>query len=156
VTKWKHTLYDWLDLKGRAAEMAVLAELMLRGPQTEGDLRVRAGRMDPLPDLPALHAVLEFLAGRGLVIYLTPPGQKRGVIVTHGLYPPDELEKVRQAHAGAALAEDDEPRTLRAAGPPAPALAAEVTALRTELDALKNTVQALAAEVQALKASLGA
>src|SRR3954468_4234109 len=32
VTKWKHTLYDWLDLRGKAAEMAILAELLLRGP----------------------------------------------------------------------------------------------------------------------------
>ena len=76
-----------------------MAELLLRGPQTEGDLRARASRMEPLADLPALQAVLEALAPRGLVVYLSPPGQKRGVVVTHGLYPPEELEKVRQAFA---------------------------------------------------------
>src|SRR5690349_4217574 len=29
VTRYKHTLYDWLDLRGKADEMAVLAELLL-------------------------------------------------------------------------------------------------------------------------------
>ena len=37
VAKWKHTLYDWLKVS--KVELAVLAELLLRGPQTEGELR---------------------------------------------------------------------------------------------------------------------
>jgi uncharacterized protein len=32
VVRWKHALYEWLDLKNRPVEMAVLAELLLRGP----------------------------------------------------------------------------------------------------------------------------
>ena len=48
VAKWKHTLYDWL--KVTKVELAVLAELLLRGPQTEGELRARASRMEPLED----------------------------------------------------------------------------------------------------------
>src|SRR3954454_20075176 len=75
VVRWKHTLYDWLKVS--KVELAVLAELMLRGPQTEGDLRARASRMEPLADLPALQTILEALAPRGLVQYLSPPGQKR-------------------------------------------------------------------------------
>ena len=85
VARWKHTLYDWLKVS--KVELAVLAELLLRGPQTEGELRARASRMEPLADLPALQAILEALAPRALVQYLSPPGQKRGVFVTHGLYP---------------------------------------------------------------------
>src|SRR5260370_8336869 len=50
VVRWKHTLYDWLKVS--KLELAVLAELMLRGPQTEGDLRARATRMEPLPAFP--------------------------------------------------------------------------------------------------------
>ena len=46
VVRWKHTLYDWLKVS--KVELAVLAELLLRGPQTEGDLRARASRMEPL------------------------------------------------------------------------------------------------------------
>ena len=37
VARWKHTLYDWLKVS--KVELAVLAELLLRGPQTEGELR---------------------------------------------------------------------------------------------------------------------
>ncbi|MGE5756281.1 MAG: YceH family protein [Planctomycetaceae bacterium] len=163
VVRWKHTLYDWLKVS--KVELAVLAELMLRGPQTEGDLRARASRMEPLPELASLQAVLEALVPRDLVIYLSPPGQKRGVVVTHGLYPPAELEKVRQAFAqqAVAAAEDEErparPAPARAelsAAAQAPAWAAEVAALRSEVAALRGTVEALAAEVRGLKAALGA
>src|ERR1700716_3021401 len=38
VVRWKHTLYDWLDLRNQPVGLAVVAELLLRGPQTEGDL----------------------------------------------------------------------------------------------------------------------
>src|SRR5262245_53337263 len=52
VEKWRHNLYDaW---KADKTEMAVLAELLLRGPQTEGELRGRASRMEPIEDLDAL------------------------------------------------------------------------------------------------------
>ena len=55
VPRWKHTLYEWLKVS--KAELAVLIELLLRGPQTEGELRARASRMEPLPDLAALEAI---------------------------------------------------------------------------------------------------
>ena len=162
VVRWKHTLYDWLKVS--KVELAVLAELMLRGMQTEGDLRARASRMEPLPDLPALQAVLEALAARDLVIYLSPPGRKRGVLVSHGLYPPAERERVLQeaAQEVAATAHEERPASTRVGGADSPsraesaAQAAEVAALRSELDALRETVQALAAEVRDLKTSLGA
>ncbi len=106
VPRWKHTLYDWLKVS--KAELAVIIELLLRGPQTEGELRAHAARMEPFPDLASLQTVLEALTPRGLVVYLSPPGQKRGVMLTHGLYPPEELEKVRQAVAASGAAGDEE------------------------------------------------
>ena len=102
VPRWKHTLYEWLKVS--KAELAVLIELLLRGPQTEGELRTRVNRMESLPDLAALQTILEALMPRGLVVYLSPPGQRRGVMLTHGLYPPEELEKVRLAFAATAAA----------------------------------------------------
>ncbi len=107
VVRWKHTLYDWLKVS--KVELAVLAELLLRGPQTEGDLRARASRMEPLADLAALQAILEALAPRKLIQYLSPPGQKRGVFVAHGLYPPEEFERVRQAFSNRQAVEDEPP-----------------------------------------------
>ncbi len=149
--KWRHNLYEVLDLKNRPAEMAIVAELLLRGAQTEGELRSRASRMDPIPDLPTLQTMLEFLAEKGLVVYLTPPGQKRGVVVTHGLYPADELEKVRQAHAVGAI-ETVVSTTVAPRSAPSEA----VDDLRREVADLREAVRVLTADLQALKTSLGA
>ena len=160
--RWKHTLYDWLKVS--KVELAVIAELLLRGPQTEGDLRARATRMESLPDLLALQAILEALVPRDLVVYLSPPGQKRGVVVTHGLYPPAEFERVREAFAQTAHSADDEERPARlstarvelAAAAQAPGGVAEAAALRAEIEALRGTVAALDADLRNLKAALGA
>jgi len=42
-------------------DQAVMAELMLRGRQTAGELRTHASRMSPLPDLPAAIAIIDSL-----------------------------------------------------------------------------------------------
>ena len=159
VTKWKHALYDWLDLRNQPVAMAVLAELLLRGPQTEGDLRSRAGRMDAMPDLDGLHKLLEGLAARGLVVFLSPPDQRRGIVVTHGFYPPEELERVRNLARTQFAPPEDEPAPRAhapRAEPPPPGLADEVAALRAEVVTLRDAVQAVSAELRALKDSLGA
>ena len=49
--------------------------------------------MDPIADLDTLRGHLDALAGRGLVVWLSPPG--RGRMLTHGLLPAEKLEKVR-------------------------------------------------------------
>lgn len=163
VVRWRHTLYEWLKVS--KLELAVVAELLLRGPQTEGDLRARASRMEPLADLPALQTLLEAMAPRGLIQYLSPRGVKRGVIVTHGLYPPEEAERVRQAFANLPnTAEDEVERPARqasarqdlAAAHAEPGWVGEIRALREEIDALKNRVESLTEELQDLKTSLGA
>ncbi|MDG3002718.1 YceH family protein [Paludisphaera mucosa] len=156
VARWKHTLYDWLKVS--KVELAVVTELLLRGPQTEGDLRARASRMEPLADLAALQTHLEALADRNLVVYLSPRGQKRGVVVTHGIYPPAELEKVRQAFAHAAVAEDDEApaRSSAPRGESAPGWRDEAAGLRTEVEELRGRVETLAAELRELRTALGA
>ncbi len=160
VVRWKHTLYDWL--KVGKVELAVVAELLLRGSQTEGDLRARASRMEPLADLAALQAVVESLVAKDLVVYLTPPEVRRGAVLTHNLYSPAELERERSRHAGAGQPEPaapperpDRPEPSRPEAP-SPTLAAEVVALRAEVDGLRDRLQALADEVRDLKASLGA
>jgi uncharacterized protein YceH (UPF0502 family) len=80
-----------------------MAELLLRGTQTVGELRGRAARMEPIKDLAELQPTLDSLRAKGLVVYLTPPG--RGSIVTHALYLEHEMEKVRR-EAGAHLSID--------------------------------------------------
>jgi uncharacterized protein YceH (UPF0502 family) len=47
-------------------QLAVLAELLMRGPQMPGELRARASRMTPVATLPDLMAILAPLVERGL------------------------------------------------------------------------------------------
>jgi uncharacterized protein len=148
VERWKHALYD--ACKVGKVEAALLTELLLRGPQTEGELRGRASRMEPIDDLDALRALLKPLAERRLVVYLTPEG-RRGTVLTHGFHAADELERLRARHAGAAL--DDEPRPspiVREAPSPG-----EIDALKQTVAALQADVAALKEELRALKAALG-
>lgn len=93
VAKYRHYLKDWLGVDG--TELAVMAELLLRGSQTVGELRGRAARMagGQLPDVSALRPVISSLTAKGLVISLTPDG--RGQIVTHSLYEPIEMQTAR-------------------------------------------------------------
>jgi uncharacterized protein YceH (UPF0502 family) len=157
-------------------EMAVMAELLLRGAQTEGELRGRAARMEPIADLTALRPVLEALKAKGLVISLTSAG--RGHVVTHNLYLPDELAKLRaQFLMDSNAAVDDEPSTpppsargadqniasaTRAAPAPGPArdseitsaLPAEVESLRRELDEVRGHVRQLRGDLDELSSQL--
>lgn len=91
VPKYKHLAYEWLGV--RPVEVAVLAELLLRGPQALGELRARAARMESIEDLSALKPIVAGLLERRLMIELTPPG--RGQMVSHNLYPPTELASLR-------------------------------------------------------------
>jgi uncharacterized protein len=158
VVRWKHTLYDWL--KVTKVELAVVAELLLRGSQTEGDLRARASRMEPLPDLASLQAVLESLLAKDLIVYLSPPGVRRGVVVTHNLYPPQELDREKARLAANPVADDEPERPTRVAAPrieAAPHVSPdELAAIRTELAALRDQVRVLSDEVRELKSALGA
>jgi uncharacterized protein YceH (UPF0502 family) len=59
VQKYGHRISEKLNL-GRP-ELAILCELMLRGPQTLGELRSRAERMHPFDDLEQVQSVIDRL-----------------------------------------------------------------------------------------------
>ena len=90
VTKYRHAMYEWMDIEG--PESAVMTELLLRGPQTVGELRTRAARMQAFDSLDAVKDVLTQLHDKGLVESLTPPG--RGQIFAHTFYQSDEQQHV--------------------------------------------------------------
>src|SRR4051794_28017462 len=78
VTRYKHNVYEaW---KVDKVELAILGELLLRGAQTEGELRTRASRMEPIENLDELRDMLRPLAERGLVVFLGPEG-RRGTLI---------------------------------------------------------------------------
>lgn len=75
AVKYRHLLDDALELADR--ELALLSVLMLRGPQTPGELKQRAERLHPFASLPEIEEVLRGLADRGLVTQRERrPGQK--------------------------------------------------------------------------------
>ena len=75
ATKYRHLAEEGLGL-GRE-ELAVLAVLLLRGPQTPGELKARSERMAPLGSLDDVDRVLVALAERGYARRLgRRPGQK--------------------------------------------------------------------------------
>ena len=62
VPRYRHILAERLDLAPE--ELAPLCELLVRGPQTGGELRTRAERMRSFPDLAAMEEVLTELMTR--------------------------------------------------------------------------------------------
>ena len=76
VAKYRHLLDDAL---GRVpSQIALLAALMLRGPQTPGELKQRVERLYPYPSLEDVEQALEALAAAELVEKLPrPPGQSQ-------------------------------------------------------------------------------
>ena len=80
VPKYEHSLTKVIDLS--PAEVAVLCVLMLRGPQTVGEIRGRTGRLHEFGSLEEVEAVLSGLMERedqALVMQLPrQPGRKEG------------------------------------------------------------------------------
>jgi len=154
VVRWRHSLYEaWHANK---IELAVLAELLLRGPQTEGELRTRASRMEPIDDLDALRAVLQPLLERNLVVYLTPVDH-RGAVLTHGFHDPQELKHLRARNMAEPVPASAAPASAAAPAVAAPIDSALETGLaeaRDEMAALRETVAALRVEVSGLREEL--
>lgn len=168
VDRYRHLAYEWLGVS--KVELAVMAELLLRGTQTVGELRGRAARMEPIKDLAELQPTLESLLAKGLIIYLTAPG--RGAVVTHALYLDREMEKVhREAgamhveHAAAEQASVEVRRSAQAAARPVAhmrepstadgdRLAAEIVALREQLSDVKQELAAARAEFESTASDL--
>jgi uncharacterized protein len=152
VNKFRHLAYEWLGVE--KVEMAVMAELLLRGAQTVGELRGRAARMEPIKDLGELRPVLDALQAKGLVLFLTPEG--RGAVVTHALYQERELDKVRRDAAAMGPVDPPQQReTLVVAERSQSAVAsqrsegdAELTRLREELAALKREFAAVRSDFE--------
>jgi uncharacterized protein YceH (UPF0502 family) len=162
VPRYRHFFYEWMGVD--KAESAVMTELLLRGEQTEGELRGRVARMEPIADLGALRAVLDSLRTKGLVISLSPEG--RGHVVTHALYPPRELDRLKndfQRVHGAEMAAATPPEPSPAPRPvaqavaaspnvsPSPPMTSDVSDLRRKVEELNSQLTALREEVRELR-----
>ena len=134
VPRYAHNLGKALQLPAQA--VALLTVLMLRGPQTAGELRINCERLHKFADISAVEGFLHELAGRpeGAMVVELPrlPGAR----------------ETRWAHllSGAPAIEE----TPAAAPPSAEPMAADVAV--GEIAALKARVARLEDEVDALKA----
>lgn len=139
VGRWRQELGRLYALS--ALELAVIGELLLRGAQTEGELRQRASRMREIASLEDLDAMLKKLSEGAprWVVRLTPEGVSRGVRWTHGCHPDDEFERLLAAErAGAPAPIAREERVVAPAPDVVAALEARIAALEARVAALER------------------
>jgi uncharacterized protein len=176
--KYRHLLDEALGLPND--EVAVLCLLMLRGPQTPGELKQRSGRLHPFADLGAIHAALERLIERDLAVrHDRRPGQKEeryghrlsddaahpdeGPLAATGPAPAPATPAAPPSPAAPPAATPAPPTASRArteegpaAPPDVPAPAASPPPPDPRVGRLEEEVAALRADVGALRAQLDA
>jgi uncharacterized protein len=131
AAKYRHLLDEALKLA--PDELALLAVLMLRGPQTPGELKQRCERLHAFGDLAAVHATLDRVIARGFAAQLERrPGQKE--------------ERYAQLLGGGEVPE---------AAPPVVAAQPAASPPSDRLAQLEREVAELRAEVAELRALLG-
>jgi uncharacterized protein YceH (UPF0502 family) len=130
ITRYQHVMDAALGLVNR--QLALLCVLMLRGPQTAGELRINSERWYRFADISSVEAFLEELRDRseekgGPLVVLLPraPGM-REQRWAHLLCGPVSMEQA------AAAAANDMPRD---------ALESRVAALENEVAALRSALQ---------------
>jgi uncharacterized protein YceH (UPF0502 family) len=128
------------SLKLSPQETAIVCELLLRGPQTPGELRARISRMAQLPDPNVVEGLLEALASRpdGAIVAQLPREAGRRDSRWANLF--EELPEVSAASS-------PPPPAARAAagtgGAPSSDLTARVAALESEVAALRAELETL-------------
>ena len=133
VAKYKHTLTDALLLT--PGEIALLCVLLLRGPQTLGELRPRTERLFKFDNLPEVEASLEALAAR----------QPQPLVVKLPRQPGTKESRFAHLLAGPIVTADVTPEPAAVPTPPAATdriarLEQEVAELRRDLAEVRQTL----------------
>jgi len=128
VKKYGHRLSESLNLGRR--ELAILCELMLRGPQTLGELKNRADRMHHFDDLAEIESVIE--RHGELITKLPRRAGEKEPRYAHLLSGAPALPAEEEAHHEAPATHPDRIGVLEE----------EVARLRAELEDLKQQVAA--------------
>ena len=148
MPKYKHQLYEWFGVE--KAELAVMAELLLRGEQSMGDLRARVARMEKISGLEELKPIVNGLLEKELMVEITPPG--RGQIVTHNVYQPEELERIRGNFVGGAPPARTASHVSQGdAAPSDQGSSRKIDELESQIEKLWQTVNQLRAELDEIK-----
>ena len=136
VHKYRHQAIE--TLRVRTGEAAVLAELLLRGPQTLGELRGRASRMVPMESIETVKELLRALSAREepMVKEIPPSPGSRAERWMQLLCP--ELHALESP--------GESPSTL-STRPSEPGLGDRVTQLESEVARLRDIIRKLAASL---------
>ena len=140
TAKYRHLLAEALPMD--SAEQAVLCVLMLRGPQTPGELKQRADRMHAFAGLDEVLETLERLIDRGLALRLSRrPGQKEE---RYSQLLGGEADPEDGGHPGGpAFGRPPDPAAVSAGLAPAGHRDGSVSVLEARLAALERRVEAL-------------
>lgn len=151
VPKYHYRLYndEIGDFRFSPAERAVICLLLLRGPQTPGELRNRAGRLHEFADVEAVEATLQALADYEQGPFVTrlarQPGRREARYAELFSAAAVDAPAVTTAPAAAAGAHAPEPGA-RAPAVPSADVAERLSALERRVAVLEETLaQALEA-----------
>ena len=144
VPKFQHLFCNtqFGSLKFSPQGTAIICELLLRGPQTPGELRTHAARLAPLHDVSEVETELEELATRPdgpfVARLAREPGRResRYMHLFSGEAPPYVEEEPRPSRAGSSTAAGLAPADAERIA----ALEVAVAELRAEIDRLKTRV----------------
>ncbi|MGZ4825235.1 MAG: YceH family protein [Terriglobales bacterium] len=145
VTKYEHRLQEVFNFDRR--ESAVLCVLLLRGPQTPGELRGRTERMYRFEELSDVQSTLQRLMQREpplVTVLRRQPGTKEA---RYAHLFSGEVEGAAENQAAV------QPDSSQAARPPRPLDADRIARLETELAELREKVAALEQHIADLEAS---
>jgi uncharacterized protein YceH (UPF0502 family) len=149
ATKYRHLAEEGLGVDRE--HLAVLSVLLLRGPQTPGELKQRTERMASLPTLADVERVLDELGQLGYATRLERrPGQKEDRYAQLlGGSPsgaePSEVAVAPPVPAASPSPAPPAPTPLHAAAPPVPA--ADVADLQARVGALEDDLAQLRAQL---------
>lgn len=141
VAKYRHTFLDLYNLNNR--EVAVICVLMLRGPQTPGELRSRTERMCGAMSLSDVDAVLDALsAGTDPLVKVLAarPGQKEKRYVQ---LLSEQAEESEEPVADLGRTFESVPQKSR------------LDLLESEVNALKAEINSLREDLEQFKKSFG-
>ena len=144
VVKYKHRFCntEFSDLQLKSSELAVICLLLLRGPQTPGELRTRSNRLHEFNDVSEAEATLQELQRREspLVMLMAKEPGKREARYRQLFTPLNDDEQPSPALHSMSIQESglaSEPLTALAAQESNKALEERVTKLEQELAELK-------------------
>ncbi len=152
VPKYEHRIRTVLNL--RRDETALLCLLILRGPQTPGELRSRADRLYTFDDLVAIQSTLERLAARAATSDVTDAVNNEGGPLTVILPRQPGSREARYAHLLGDLpnqASARQPAVSPIASSPESHPSASDTATTQRIARLETEVASLAAALEDLR-----